>query len=316
MAWSTAQTLINRAAVQLGLATGPISTMTDPFASIDPNMIQLCDYLTSLGDDLTIYHNWPQLRRECVISTSPGTNFYNLPADFHEMIDQSGWNRSTRMPLAGPATVQEWQYLKSRAPSLLINVVFRLAGDVSNTVQTIEVNPNASPPTATIAFEYISTFWAMATGRGTPYAVTIASGSGFVWDTTGTSTTIALGDVITQGDTKAVVTDVTSLPLITVDRPGLLAGAATGSAPANKAAPDVGTDLVLYDTELVLAGLKLAWRADRGFDTVALQEVWERRLEHCIGKSVGAVTISMDGALRGVDRLIDDRNLPITGFGT
>jgi hypothetical protein len=238
--------------VQLGLATGPASGLTDPFAASDPNLAQLCEYLTSLGSDLTINHNWPQFRKEYTFVTSSAQNVYQLPADFHEMIDQTGWNRSTRMPLAGPATPQEWQYLKSRAPSLLINVVFRLDGDTANAGPTLEINPGVSPPDSqTIAFEYMSDLWAMTTGGSTP----------------------------------------------------------------DKRAPTVGSDVVFYDDELIIAGLKLAWRSDRGFDTMELRETFERRLEHCIGKSLGAVTISLDGALRGVDRLIDDRNLPITGFG-
>jgi len=243
----TAGTIINRSAVQLGLLGVAASAAPDPWASTDPNIVMMTELLDSLGDRLQSAHDWPQLRQTCTIVTVLNQNTYPLPADFHEMIDQSGWNRFTRMPLAGPASVQEWQYLYSRAPSLLINVVFRLEGG------TIDMNPNSTPPSGhTIAFEYISSNWVASQGQSVP----------------------------------------------------------------DKAGPTAMTDTVWFDGEMMIAGLKLDWLLAKGFDAEMAQRRFDEKLAHCIEKSTGAVTISLDGALRGVDRLIDDRNLPITGFGT
>jgi hypothetical protein len=69
------------------------------------------------------------------------------------------------MPLVGPATSQQWEYLASRYPGILVNVVFRLAGDTGSG-PTLEVNPNSTPPAGSIiAFEYISENWVMTYGQ-------------------------------------------------------------------------------------------------------------------------------------------------------
>ena len=243
----TAGTIINRAAVQLGLLGVAASSAPDPWSSTDANIVMMTELLASLGDRIQSMHDWPQNRKMYSFVTVLNQNTYPLPSDFHEMIDQSGWNRSTRMPLAGPASVQEWEYLYSRAPSLLINVVFRLEGGI------IDLNPNSTPPSGhTVAFEYISDFWVMSSGQSSP----------------------------------------------------------------DKAAPTAATDLIYFDGEMMIAGLKLDWLLAKGFDAEMAQRRFDEKLAHCIEKSTGAVTISLDGALRGVDRLIDDRNMPITGFGT
>ena len=245
--FDTAANVINRTALQLGILPQGVvpSTAPDPFSSTDPNMALLCDLVTSAEDRLQSAHDWPQLRREYTFTTSSSLNTYPLPSDFHEMIDQTGWNRSNRIPLAGPASPQEWQYLKSRAPSLLINVVFRQSGGV------MDINPGATPPAgAVVAYEYISCNWVQSQGQSAP----------------------------------------------------------------DKSAPTIGTDVLWFDSELMIAALKLEWLVVRGFDTQKAEERYQEKLDHCIEKSIGAVTLSMDGAPRGTDRLIDGENMPITGY--
>jgi hypothetical protein len=144
--YSTAGTLINRAAVQIGLGSSP-----DPYSSADPNFAQLCEYLAVVGDELKQLANWPQLRKECVITTT-GATLYPLPADYQEMLDQSGWNRSTQIPLGGPLSSQQWQYLKARQVGVTFNVLFR------QNPQSMEL---FTPSTGvTIAFDYLSSSWA------------------------------------------------------------------------------------------------------------------------------------------------------------
>lgn len=152
--YSSAQTVINRSLVQLGLATGVASALPDPFASTDGNVAQIIELLTTLGDDLNSVHDWPQLRRECDITLQAGFNTYALPSDFHKLVDQSGWNSSTRLPLMGPLSAQEAKYLKVRISGTLINVAFRLDGGV------IEFNPGGTVPDQNqVMFDYISTNW-------------------------------------------------------------------------------------------------------------------------------------------------------------
>lgn len=86
-------------------------------------------------------------------------NAYPLPAGFSNMLDQTGWNRTTRLPLGGPVNAQQWQYLKGRQQGIVFNVLFRPDDD------TIRIYPDTNPPgLQTIAFEYITRFWVSTVG--------------------------------------------------------------------------------------------------------------------------------------------------------
>lgn len=243
----TAGHIISDAAVELGL--GPNA---DPYASQDPNFVRLLRYMKGLCGDMNIEHNWPALRKECTFTTQANQNVYALPSDFHEFIDQSGWNRSARLPLIGPLSSQEWQYLKARSLGMFITVVFRL-----DNAGTIEINPGVTQAAGTlVAFEYISSS--------------------------------------TTASAAAVASNI--LP--------------------DKAVPTISSDTPMYDPDLMVAGLKLAWLTDQGRDTMVAQAKFDQRLEHCIGKSTGGRTLSLTGSgTNAVDRFIDNANLPLTGFG-
>ena len=163
MAWATAKTIINRAAVQLGISNGPASSMGDPYASTDPKLTQMCEFLTTAGRELARY-DFPQLRITDTITTT-SANEYDLPADFIEMVEGTAWNRTTDFPMLGPLTDQEWQYLFTRDMGSVVQTVFRIRGNKDNDYSTIEINPNATVTSGeTLAFEYRSRYWAMATG--------------------------------------------------------------------------------------------------------------------------------------------------------
>lgn len=104
-------------------------------------------------------------------------NAYPLPDGFSNMLDQTGWNRTNRLPLGGPVSAQEWQYLKGRQQGVVFNVLFRPDDD------TIRLYPDTDPPGLnTIAFEYISRFWISTVGsQQDPDSDTPSSGSDIVF---------------------------------------------------------------------------------------------------------------------------------------
>ena len=106
MAWDTAGNIINDAATELGLQAFQAKA-ADPFASTDPNMGQLCQLLKSVGRDLAKRREWTHLRAIHTLTTVEGVGWYALPADFGRMINQTGWNRTNRLPLGGPLSPQE-----------------------------------------------------------------------------------------------------------------------------------------------------------------------------------------------------------------
>jgi hypothetical protein len=155
--YDTAKNILNRALVQLGLSAGLVPNMSDPFSSADPNVYQLIEYLNQIGNELNNKFDWTHLIKENTITTAASATSYDLPADFHEMIDQTGWNRSMRIPLVGPLSGQEAQFLKARLGNVLINVAFRIEGNQI-------IFPIAPADGQTIVFEYISTYWVASTG--------------------------------------------------------------------------------------------------------------------------------------------------------
>jgi len=120
VSFDTAGSIINDALVEVGLAA-----VADPFADSDSNVIQMCTLLKSKGREILRQRFWTQMRGEHTFTTVAGTPTYALPSDFHSMVDQSGWNRTNRLPLGGPLSPQEWQYLKSRLANVVFTVLFR-----------------------------------------------------------------------------------------------------------------------------------------------------------------------------------------------
>lgn len=172
MAFDTAGNIVNDAAVEVGLEPS-----ADPFGSYDGNYIQLVKLLKSCGRELVQARNWTYLRKEYTFTTVQGTSTYDLPADFLRMYDQSGWNRTNRLPLGGPLSPQEWQYLKARLVGVVFTVLFRPMN------RQIHLYPDTDTPGGyTIAFEYGSSYWlsSAATPTVLGYDAPIA-GDNVVW---------------------------------------------------------------------------------------------------------------------------------------
>lgn len=169
--YSTAKTILNRVAVQVGLAE-----RADPFDAVDANFVRLVEFLTTVGDDLSREHDWAHLIKEFTFVTNGVTQSYALPADFHDLVDQTEWNRTTRFPLIGPMSGQETQFLKAQLSNVLINVAFRLQGNLL-------VLPIVPPSGSTCAAEYVSSYWIKsATGSEPDNDHPVASGDICLFD--------------------------------------------------------------------------------------------------------------------------------------
>ena len=148
-AWDTADEIILQAAVEVGLTPTPT-----PFTSVDSNYVQMRYLLNSGGKELSRRRAWTHLRKEHTFTTVQGTSVYQYPDGFLSMIGQTGWNRTNRLPLGGPLSPQEWQYLKSRLTGVVFTVLFRPMQ------QTINLYPDVNTPGGyDIAFEYQTRYW-------------------------------------------------------------------------------------------------------------------------------------------------------------
>ena len=158
--FNTAQQIVNAAANEVGLSA---PSGFDPFTSADPAFVQLVSLLTSAGQELYGMHEWQMLNKTYTITThSIDTGLYNLPTDFGYMIEQTGWNPTNRLPLGGPLTPQNWEYLVSTGLARsTIYVSFKL-----NQGQ-FQILPQPPPEASVITFEYVSRWWAAVTGAPT-----------------------------------------------------------------------------------------------------------------------------------------------------
>jgi hypothetical protein len=148
----TAGVLINDVAVDVGLESA-----SDPVANTSQQFIQLTRQLSIACEELAEVAIWEMFKREHSFTTDSGTyadGEYDLPSDFHFMIDQTQWDRTNDVPMGGPLSSQDWQYLLGR--DLVSSTIY-----ASFRQQEGKLALWPAPPAdgLVIAFEYASTNW-------------------------------------------------------------------------------------------------------------------------------------------------------------
>ena len=148
----TANDVINRAALECGIVP-----VTDPYSSTDETFVQLSGLLNSAGQEMVELHPWQGLRQKWTFTTMPGdTGSYDLPDDFSYMIDQTGWNKSDRLPIGGPLSSQVWAFMDGL--ELLDQPLYMNFQIEQNKLELWPQNP--LPTGIDIAFQYQSRNWA------------------------------------------------------------------------------------------------------------------------------------------------------------
>lgn len=123
MVYASAQSIINKASVMLGLGE-----QATPYTSTDDLVVQLRGLLASAGNDLVREHEWAHLRLQHTFTTVASQDTYALPGGFIRFVNQTQWNRSSRLPLGGPVTPQGWQLLKTLNVVAAVQMFFRTKG--------------------------------------------------------------------------------------------------------------------------------------------------------------------------------------------
>jgi hypothetical protein len=148
--YPTAKTAINRAAIQCGK-----SAVADPYASTDADFVLMADLLNSLGDDLMNSHQWTHLVLGFTFTTDGVSTSYAFPPGFQEMVNQTIWNRSTRLPGIGPLSFQQSTALQARLVNIVLNIVFQIQGNLLTM-------PIAPPAAAVMTGKFLSRYWVMS----------------------------------------------------------------------------------------------------------------------------------------------------------
>lgn len=293
MAWDTAANIINDAAVELGLIAGNIS---EPFASADQNIIQLCRLAKGVGQDLVRERDWAHLVKEYTFATVNGQASYPFPFDFERMVDRTQWNRTQRLPTPGGISPQAWQQAQALSASGVVYKVLRAIGGQAQLYPT----PTAAE---SCAYEYVSGLW-VALGStvwapSTPYEIgnQVVNGARvYICDTNGTSASSGgphgTGSNITDGTTRWDY-----------------------SATLLRSTVSAGDDLVLFDRRLFVAALRLVYRDTKGFDTTAdVRRYQEAFARAAAADGGGSPVLSLNSAAHS--HLVDGCNAPETGFGS
>lgn len=149
---ATALTVINRAAVEIGLDPTP-----DPFSTDDKSYLQLIALLNTAGEELATAYNWEFLVRSYQITTlNTDSGDYTLPNDFLYMLPQTGWELANQVPVSGPLSAQDWTYLEGRnLASTTIYASFRQRQGL------FSIFPQPPPDGLDIRFEYQTKNWVL-----------------------------------------------------------------------------------------------------------------------------------------------------------
>lgn len=127
----------------------------------DKQVIQLYTLANKAGLDLAQDFNWQGLMAEKTFVTVAATiQPTAIPTDFDRFVPNTFNNRTTRRPITGPVTPQQWQWLIAQPSYSTVYLMFR-----ERQSQFLIGPPTVAPPAGqTIAYEYISNAWAKSAG--------------------------------------------------------------------------------------------------------------------------------------------------------
>lgn len=149
----SALTIVQNACAKLGL---PVPDAL--FSSTNSQTIQLRSLMNKEGKELAgsgpTDHAWTKLIMEKTFTTTAAAiQTGAVPTDFGRYLNETMWNRTTVIQAYGPVSAQAWQNWQAQSAITMPNFGFRFRGGSLLFFPT---------PTAgqTIAYEYVSTYWA------------------------------------------------------------------------------------------------------------------------------------------------------------
>jgi hypothetical protein len=234
--FDTVANVVSDAAVELGL-----DSVSDVYAASDANVIQLRTLLKTVGRGLQRMRRWSHLTFRTTFSTGAGGNITQaLATDFDELAPCTLWDTTNDRELHGPVSEPVWEFLQATGLSTSLHTPWRIWQGALYLF--------AAPASATIAYEYRSTWWVAVTAAPT------------------------------------------------------------------KTAPTLNSDVLMFDRNLMLAALKLAWLRLKGFDTTAAADEYRVALQQATAGDAPGRVLSMTG--RGPEPLLGAWNIPVTGIGS
>lgn len=129
----------------------PTSLTTAP----DDTTLKFVDLLNFVGQQICESFPWQKMQKVWNFTTT-GTLEYGLPADFDRFVNDTEWNRTTRLPISGPLNPQQWQTIVARG---LGATTFQLHYKFENDKVVFYSEPSGSPQN--LSFMYHTRGWVL-----------------------------------------------------------------------------------------------------------------------------------------------------------
>lgn len=263
-----------------------------------PNERQLVSLFQQIGDDLrNRSYNWPALKRGYTFNTQTDVSLYELPGDFYRLLPAAEWDVTNKWPLFGPASDFQFTAKEILAISVQNRKTYRIIGPTSHLLSTapytkrsagkFEIQPKGANDTDELYLGYVSCNWVWPRDwvASTAYSVgDIRSVSGYVYICTGSGTSGT--DIPTTSTLNTNITDGTVTWRLYLE-PYLV-------EPGNSKLND--NDIVLFDSDLMIEGMRWAYKLAKGQEYVQLRQDWENMVKGAFARFDGPARISMCGA--------------------
>lgn len=142
--------------------------------SSDQQVRQLLALAQQEGREQARRHSWQALIKEqTVTTTATEVQASAIPSDFDRLITGTFYNRTKSRLVVGPLTPQEYADYKGRLTSIVYDA-FRIRG---NSIYLLPTPPAGE----TLAFEYVSTWWAGSSSATAPTAAAFAADTDENW---------------------------------------------------------------------------------------------------------------------------------------
>lgn len=275
-----------------------------------PTERQYLYLLKKVGDKLRNKpYQWPELKRGYTWTVTSGETRYQLPGDFYRILDSSQWDTTNQWPLRGPISDFNFTAREYAVVSLQTRKAFRIIGPRNYLYNTspyaqrsqgwFQVDPAPDNSSDQLFLGYISCNWIWPRDwvTSTTYAAgDIRSGDGYVYRTAAGGTSGATRPNWSTGsDSDGTVT------WTTYTEPYLIS---TSNSNLND------DDLVLFDEDIMVEGMRWAYRQAKGQKYQELEFEWEQAVRGAAARLNGMLRIN------AADEFGEGEAWPITPSGS
>lgn len=154
------------------LTTTPTTTLDTTFQLSGVGIPQGTYVVSQVGTTVTL--SQAATATGTGVALTFGKTKYALPTDYARLVSRTGYDKSRRWAVAGPATPQEWEWLQSSYISTGPRIRYRIFGGYLQTWPVIATGD-------LISFEYISNGYAVDATTGTGKTTFTADTDTYVW---------------------------------------------------------------------------------------------------------------------------------------